>query len=152
MKIRNYQPRDFDFLKQMFSMVTYESTSLDFDNAPNLNIYYQNFGQGVYDYGQVITVNTGKPIGMIWCRLIKGYGYVQADLPELIMAIRPQFQHRGYGTQLLNSFLNLTNQHNFTGLSLCVNKTNNIAVQLYEKAGFERVKEQNQMLIMKLIF
>ncbi len=151
MKIRNYQPRDFDFLKQMFSMVTYESRSLDSLQRPELNIYYQNFGQGVYDYGQVITVNTGKPIGMIWCRLIKGYGYVQADFPELIMAIRPQFQHRGYGTQLLASFLNLANQHNFTGLSLCVTKANKAAVHLYENAGFERVKDQNQMLIMKLI-
>lgn len=152
MKIRNYQPKDFEFLKQMLQIAIYEPITPAALAQPEFQIYYENFGQGVYDYGQVMTVNTGRPIGIIWCRLIKGYGYVQADLPELAMAISPQFQHRGYGTQLLASFLELAQQHNFTGLSLSVARANEVAVHLYENANFEVVQNLEHSLVMKLVF
>lgn len=99
-----------------------------------------------------MTTNSGARIGMIWCRLIHGYGFFRSDIPELAIAIKEEYHGHGYGTILLENFLKLAKDHNFTGLSLSVDERNKPALSIYEKAGFQKVSQHQDTLIMSLLF
>jgi ribosomal protein S18 acetylase RimI-like enzyme len=83
----------------------------------------------------VIAEEDGQPIGAAWVRLMHGYGFVDAETPELTVALLPGFQGRGIGTQLLESLFEAV-KPNFEYVSLSVTMTN-IARRLYERLGFE---------------
>ena len=45
-----------------------------------------------------------QPVGAAWCRLLSdppGYGWVADDIPEVSIAVAPDFQAKGAGRQLL---------------------------------------------------
>lgn len=57
------------------------------------------------------------------------------DLQQFMIDAR--FQNRGYGTQALNEILNyLKKDGRFKRVEVCVNKHDDIAIHLYQKAGF----------------
>lgn len=84
----------------------------------------------------------GRPVGAGWFRLFpasdRGYGYVADDIPELTLAILPEFRGLGIGTSLLNLLVAQARQDGYRGISLSVDPRN-AAVRLYERAGFAYV-------------
>lgn len=101
---------------------------------PELAIYVENFGQQAGDIG-VIAEEEDQPIGAAWVRLIHGYGFVDLETPELTIALLPDFQGRGIGTQLLENLFEAI-KPDFEYVSLSVTWTN-MARRLYERLGFE---------------
>src|SRR5262249_48531336 len=72
---------------------------------PDLARYVRHWGQE-QDLGAVALHPTqGKPIGAAWLRLWdgaeRGYGFLDAQTPELSMAVRPAYRGQGVGTRLL---------------------------------------------------
>jgi len=51
----------------------------------------------------------GKPIGSLTARLFsednKSFGYVNAETPEIVMAVLPEYRGRGIGTKLMKTIL-----------------------------------------------
>ncbi|MGH7233080.1 MAG: GNAT family N-acetyltransferase [Nitrospiraceae bacterium] len=66
--------------------------------------------------------------------IIKGYGYIDEETPELAMGVVPPWRGRGVGTALLRHVIECASKH-YLGISLSVRSTNP-AVRLYERAGF----------------
>lgn len=74
---------------------------------------------------------------------IKGYVYIEVDDEHReasieYMAIAPQFQGKGLGTELLKITMNrIFNEHQIDEVRLCVDSDNSQAINLYIAAGFE---------------
>jgi ribosomal protein S18 acetylase RimI-like enzyme len=84
----------------------------------------------------------GAPIGAAWYRFWTtanhSYGFVDADTPELGIAVRQEMRQRGIGTALLTALLEQARRSTIAQISLSVEPENH-SRRLYEKLGFKRV-------------
>jgi ribosomal protein S18 acetylase RimI-like enzyme len=115
----------------------------------DLLIYIEDFGKK-FDYA-FVAEQEGEVVGMAWARLIKAYGYLDDDTPELAMSVLPEHRSKGIGTQLLARLLDLLCERGFERVSLSVQK-NNPAVRLYERFAFQTVSENKDDYLMVKIF
>jgi CBS domain-containing protein/RimJ/RimL family protein N-acetyltransferase len=58
---------------------------------------------------------------------------------ELLIVVMPQKQHNGIGTQLLHSLIQMGYEVGFSQIWLSVEKSNFVAIHLYNRCGFERL-------------
>ncbi len=73
---------------------------------------------------------------------VVGYFYAQNIIGEVTLlniAVDPTLQGKGYGKQLIESFLALCEQRNAESAWLEVRESNTRAADLYESAGFNEV-------------
>lgn len=96
------------------------------------------------DHGVVATNEAGCPAGAAWYRLLTpaepGYGFVDAEAPEITIAVRPEFRGRGIGSSLLQQLLADAKAQGLTRVSLST-EPDNPALGMYLRAGFRRVGE-----------
>ena len=115
---------------------------------PKLVPYYQAWGQK--DDHVLFAVSIDQPIGACWSRCYPeeapGYGTIASNIPELSIAVLPEFRGMGVGTQLLGKFLN-TLQPRYEGVSLSVHAINP-AKALYQRFGFVRYDQKGESIIM----
>lgn len=108
---------------------------------PELAPYLQGWPLAT-DLGS-IAEQDGQPIGAAWLRLRLGEhqtrAYVNDQTPELCVAVYPEVSQKGVGTALLNHLIE-TAKPQFPAIALCV-RSHNPAVHLYQRLGFEVVKE-----------
>ena len=82
------------------------------------------------------------PVGAVWVRLWSaadpGYGYVGEGIPELAIALHPNYRRQGIGTALLKQLLEAA-QSVYLAVSLNV-RGDNPVVRLYERLGFVKVE------------
>jgi ribosomal protein S18 acetylase RimI-like enzyme len=100
---------------------------------PELARYIADFGQRVGDLG-LLAFEQDTLQGGAWVRLMQGYGFVAATIPELTIAVLPPYRGQGLGTHLLNSLFQQV-QPQFSAISLSVQRTNP-AYHLYQRLGF----------------
>lgn len=109
-------------------------TALD---EPQLAAYVTGFGTRPGDSGFVAEDAAGTPVGAVWARLRPaaqpGYGFVDADTPEVAIAIVAGQRGTGLGTRLVRAI-----QADRGRLSLSVD-ARNPAKRLYEREGFVAV-------------
>jgi ribosomal protein S18 acetylase RimI-like enzyme len=88
----------------------------------------------------VIAETSGRRIGAAWYRRFSieepGYGFVSPDIPELAIALHPDWRGRGVGRRLLEALIDHARATAETGLSLSVSRKNPVALRLYESLGF----------------
>lgn len=75
----------------------------------------------------------GKPIGYVCCDDISGEVYIGT------IAVDTEFRKQGIGTKLLNRVISYCEKNNSSMLTLEVRVSNESAVKLYEKLGFENL-------------
>jgi ribosomal protein S18 acetylase RimI-like enzyme len=94
-----------------------------------------------------------EPVGAAWFRHFSaeepGYGYVADDVPELAIAVYPEFRSQRVGSLLLGALLARARRDSERAISLSVN-TQNAAKHLYARHGFEIVTKQGDTLTMVL--
>jgi ribosomal protein S18 acetylase RimI-like enzyme len=94
-----------------------------------------------------------EPIGAAWYRHFKadepGYGFVAADVPELAIAIYPEFRRQRVGSLLLGTLIARAQSLNVRALSLSVHR-DNPSKRLYAKYGFEVASQDGDTLTMLL--
>lgn len=117
----------------------------DIIQQPEIAQYVQDWGQP--DEAGLIACDDETPIGAVWIRRIRAYGFVDDDTPELSLAMLPDYRGKGIGTRLMNELFLLL-QGRYDALSLSVSK-NNPAFRLYERLGFEVVKDDGSSVTMK---
>jgi ribosomal protein S18 acetylase RimI-like enzyme len=155
--IRPLTPADEPLLWDMLYYAIYVSEGQappehDVVKQPELATYVAGWGQES-DIGFVALDGEGKqPLGAAWLRLLKGdskgFGYVDEATPELSMAVLPEYRGRGIGTRLLTRLLQVAANHH-SAVSLSVD-TDNPALRLYRRLGFEVVGTSGTSLTMKV--
>lgn len=145
--IRAATAADHPFLREMlwlaFRWREAEPPPLPDTLPQEIRKYVADFPRGS-DYGLMAIAETGAPAGAAWYRLLSpsepGYGFVDAETPEITIAVRPEFRGHGLGTNLLHKLLAYAGAQGLTRVSLSV-EPDNPAVGLYSRVGFARVAE-----------
>jgi ribosomal-protein-alanine N-acetyltransferase len=119
---------------------------------PEISKYVANWGQ--HGDSGVVVIDCDKPVGAAWLRLFsasdKGYGYVADDVPELSIAMLPDYRGKGVGTLVLSTLIDSVHStKNYSAISLSVSP-NNPAMRLYERLGFKTVGMSGTSLVMRL--
>ncbi len=157
MEIRAARPDDVAFLRQM----SYEAARWNPDwprepidevlAEPTIARYIQGWGRPG-DAG-VVAEEGGEPIGAAWYRLFSpeepGFGFVDAAVPELAIAVVPLHRRRGVGTALLDALIERGRTDGHPALSLSV-QVHNRSRLMYERAGFLKVAEEGDSWTMRL--
>lgn len=137
--IRPATAEDEPTVWQMLHYASDEPSVESVRKQPELACYALNWGR-IGDLG-CIAEKDKLPIGMAWLRLWlaenKGYGYVNDEIPELAIAVLPDFRGQGIGTDLLMQVLEMAKAR-FPGVSLSV-RANNPVLTLYERVGFNPI-------------
>lgn len=102
-------------------------------DEPHIVKYHAEFGTRAGDVGMVAETAAGEPLGAAWVRRVEGYGFVDADTPELGIAVLADERRRGIGSALLHELF-----RSVPRCSLSVD-TRNPAIGLYERLGFRTV-------------
>jgi GNAT superfamily N-acetyltransferase len=138
--LRVLNAEDESIIWEMLRYASHEESLESVQNQPCLTRYATGWGR-VGDLGWVAVKNESA-IGAAWLRLWlddKGFGYINDAIPELAMAVSPNYQNQGIGTRLLKQLLE-TAKKEFPAVSLNV-RENNPAVRLYQRVGFTKVMQ-----------
>jgi ribosomal protein S18 acetylase RimI-like enzyme len=154
--IRPISLEDEPFLWEMLYQAIFvpagsPAPSREIVNSPELARYVLHWGQPD-DVGLLaVETSTQQPLGAVWLRRFtkdnQGYGYFDDDTPELSIALRPGYRGKGIGTRLLSALF-ASAQNRYQAISLSVS-ADNPAARLYQRLGFETVKQVATSLTMK---
>ena len=114
--------------------------------APEIARYLRGWGRES-DLGCIaVSAQTGDPVAAAWVRRFDeadpGFGFVDAETPELVVATMSAVRGRGVGEMVLRDLLSRC-RTSFPGVSLSV-RQENPAVRLYERLGFRKVTSSEQ--------
>jgi ribosomal protein S18 acetylase RimI-like enzyme len=139
--IRSLMVEDESIVWEMLRYAAHESSIQSVQQQPYLARYALNWGR-IGDFGYVASIDT-SPIGAAWLRLWlgedKGFGYVKDEIPELVIAVLPDYRGQGIGAKLLTQILGAAKMK-YPAVSLSV-RANNPVVRLYERTGFIQIPE-----------
>ena len=118
---------------------------------PRIAHYASRWGQRPGDLGlAAVDAASGQPVGAAWLRLFPltdpGYGFVDADTPEVSIAMLPGYRGRGLGSRLMTALL-ASAAERYKAVSLSVSP-DNAAKNLYERMGFVQVDVDGDALTM----
>ena len=109
--------------------------------------YVQNWGRPG-DAG-VLALEGPHSYGAAWFRLFTerepGFGFVDAQTPELTIAVVPSRRGKGAGKELLEALLAHAREDGYAAVSLSAAKEQ---VPYYERFGFETVRESEHAVTM----
>lgn len=151
--IREIRKEDQDFLFDMLHQAIYvkpdtEPIGLEVLNLPEIRKYVSGWGKET-DHGYLaIDKATGKKIGAAWLRLIKGFGNISDNIPEIAIAIYPEYRGKGIGSALIKHLLEVTSDI-YKTISLSVQVGNKAAVKFYKKFGFVECDKRGTEVIMR---
>ena len=151
MKIRKLRPDENELLKDFLYEAIFipegvEPPERSIIEKDELKLYYEDFGSKKDDCC-LIAEEDGKVIGAIWSRIMNDYGHVDDKTPSLAISLYPEYRNKGTGSSLLREMLKELKQKGYPQVSLAVQK-DNYALRMYEKAGFEKVNENDQEYIL----
>lgn len=108
-------------------------TSLD-ELDPHVRAYVEDWGKEG-DHA-LIAWEDDQPVGAAWVRYLPhGYGYIADDVPELAVAVIPEFQSRGIATKLISKLHSKLYDEGIESVSLSVNHANPAAA-LFAQLGY----------------
>jgi ribosomal protein S18 acetylase RimI-like enzyme len=144
MTIRTLSPADRLLLRQatLANMNWNEQrfTFKDVDDAHEISHYFSSFPSG-RDFGLAYE-RDGDVKAVAWLVFLPaedpGYGFVDADTPELSITTFAASRGQGIGSALLSELISLARSRGLTSISLSV-EDGNSARRIYERAGFKVV-------------
>lgn len=112
----------------------------DVDGAHEISHYFSSFPSG-RDFGLAYE-SDGEVNAVAWLVFLPaedpGYGFVDADTPELSITTFAASRGQGIGSALLSELISQARSRGFSRISLSVEDSNS-ARRIYERAGFEVV-------------
>lgn len=110
-----------------------------------LQVYIADFGKAD-DWCFVAEVEE-KIVGAVWVRIMNDYGHIDDETPSFAISLYEEYRHLGIGTALMKDMLQFLKDKGYKQASLSVQKAN-YAVNMYSKAGFEVINENDEEYIM----
>jgi ribosomal-protein-alanine N-acetyltransferase len=157
--IRRAIPGDERFLWEMLYESIYvpegvERPDRSLLQEPYFAHYVVDWGQKPGDEGLIAVDNrNNQPIGAVWMRIFPaedpGWGYVNAETPELGIALLPAYRGHGIGTALLTEFISQISGR-FKAVSLSVDPGSPV-MRLYQRFRFEVVGASGTSLTMRRV-
>lgn len=114
--------------------------------SPELQVYVACFGEAKDVHGLVAEVE-GKIVGAVWVGIMNDYGHIDDKTPSLAISLDKEYRRLGIGTAMMKEILALLKTHGYRQVSLSVQKAN-YAAGLYQKVGFEILRENEEEYIM----
>ena len=151
--IREMKEDEYPLLKEFLYEAVYVAKGAappdrSITDSPELQVYIRDFGSSRHDSALVAEMN-GDIIGAVWVRIMDDYGHIDDEMPSLAISVLRPFRKSGIGTALLNAMIERKKADGYSGLSLSVQKEN-YAVDMYRKAGFHVVLENEDEYIMTI--
>ena len=119
---------------------------------PSLRIFFEDFGRK--DDHCLVAEVEGKVVGAVWTRIFpsidQGFAKMEAT-PELAISLYKPYRKKGIGKALMEQMLKLLVSESYEKVALSVQKENP-AIRLYERLGFEIVKELDEEYLMVYYF
>ena len=115
-------------------------------DLPELRVYTEYFGTRPRDFCLVAEVDS-QVMGAAWSRIMEDYGHIDNDTPSLALSLLPDCRGQGIGTRLLNRLPALLQNQGYQRVSLSV-QTENPALRLYQRAGFEIAEPRGSEYLM----
>lgn len=112
---------------------------------PELQVYIADFGKSD-DWCLVAEVKE-KIVGAVWVRIMNDFGHIDDETPSFAMSLYEEYRNMGIGTELMRDMLEFLKNKGYKQTSLSVQKAN-YAVNMYRKAGFEIIDENEEEYIM----
>ncbi|MDO4943553.1 MAG: GNAT family N-acetyltransferase [Lachnospiraceae bacterium] len=112
---------------------------------PELQVYIADFGKS--DDWCFVVEEKGKIVGAVWVRIMDDYGHIDDETPSLAISLYEEYRNLGIGTVLMRTMLEFLKDKGYKSVSLSVQKAN-YAVDMYRKAGFKVVDENEAEYIM----
>lgn len=141
MVIRRGGRQDVRFLRDMLHHAYYWRERSPGDGPGPAARYLKGWGRPGDTV--LIAIDDGFPVGAAWYRLfrkgLRGYGFVDADTPELAIAVVPSRRGRGIGEALLDALCERARADGYHALSLSVGRDDPALVSFYEQHGFTQV-------------
>ena len=148
--IRKAAGRDAPFLRDMVKHAYYWRWADPATADIPASRYVEGWGRPG-DRG-LIVIDESFPVGAAWYRLFAsarpGYGFLDEETPELTIAVVPSKRGHGFGEQLLSALLEQARADGHGAMSLSVEK-DNPALKLYERFGFQPVREVDSTVVMR---
>ena len=136
-----------DFLYEaIFVPKGVESPPKSIVNAPELQVYIENFGTQTHDKALIAEIDN-KAIGAVWVRIMNDYGHIDDKTPSFAISLYKEYRGFGIGTELMRKMLVILKNCGYEQASLAVQKAN-YAVKMYRNTGFEIVGENEEEYIM----
>ena len=155
--IREVRREDADFLSEMLYDAATWGRGPDHPlpeevlSRPEIAVYLDGWGRPG-DQGLIAENGTREPVGAAWYRLFSqqthGFGFVNAETPEITIAVREDVRGRGIGSALLDSLIARARERGLPALSLSV-EPDNPALRLYERAAFRVVHRRNALTMIR---
>jgi len=154
---RPVTPDDVDFLWEMLvAAAAWDRPDSPFTTAevrriPDYAKYVEEWGRPG-DHGIVAELD-GETAGAAWLRRwnpeTAAFGFVAADVPELIVGVREAHRGQGLGSALVRTLFDQARAQGIATVSLSVEKANP-ALRLYERMGFEVVRDDPAAYVMTI--
>src|SRR5690606_4093076 len=132
--IRHAEPADIEAIKAIYDQPSVYANTLQLPYQPVANwqrLY--NAGSGFYN---LVAEVEGQVVGQLGLQVCQNPR--RRHVAELGMGVAEDYQGQGIGSALLRSALELSDQWlNIRRLELTVYSSNEVAVALYERFGFE---------------
>jgi len=132
--IRHAEPSDIDAIKAIYDQPSLYANTLQLPYQPVANwqrLY--NAGNGFYN---LVAEIEGKVVGQLGMQVCQNPR--RRHVAELGMGVREEYQGQGIGSALLRAALEMAdNWLNIRRVELTVYPTNEAAIALYERFGFE---------------
>ena len=115
-------------------------------NAPELQVYIENFGTQTHDKALAAEIDH-KIVGAVWVRIMNDYGHVDDETPSFAISLYKEYRGHGIGTEMMKEMLAVLKICGYKQASLAVQKAN-YAVRMYRDVGFEIADENEEEYIM----
>lgn len=136
----------------IFQVEGSEKFPRDIIYKPDISLYISYFGRREDDYC-LVAEDCGKIVGAVWVRVlageIRGFGNIDNVTPEFAISLLKEYRNKGVGTRLMQQMIAYLKDKKYRQASLSVDK-NNYAAKMYQKLGFNIVKENEHDYIMVL--
>ena len=151
MLIRQMTPQDYPLLEEFLYQAIFVPKGVPAPDRtiiqlPELQLYVKGFGKSLHDQAMVAE-RDGQIVGTAWCRIMDDYGHIDEKTPSLAISLLPAKRGQRIGTELLKTFLEHLRKKGYHKVSLSVQKEND-AVNMYQKAGFQTIIENETDFIM----
>lgn len=149
-KIREIKKNEYPILSDFLYEAIFIPEGMDkppksIIEQPELQVYIEDFGKAD-DWGLVVEIEE-KIVGAVWVRIMNDYGHIDDKTPSLAISLYEEYRNFGIGTALMGAMLQFLRAKGYKQTSLSVQKAN-YAVNMYRKAGFEVVDENEEEYIM----